>query len=140
VGKPAPDFKVVTTSGQTVTLQSFKNRVLVIDFFASWCIPCRTSVPHLVAMNNKFGKQGLQILGMSADDSERVLWAFADGHRINYPLAMAGESTQKDFGIRSVPVMFIIDRNGRIDEVYIGFSNEIARAMENRIKKLLTAQ
>lgn len=139
-GKPAPDFKTVTTSGQTVTLDNYKNRVLLLDFFASWCIPCRTSVPHLVELNRKYGKQGFQILGISADESERGLLAFSDRYGINYPLAMADNTIQKAYGIRSLPVMFIIDRNGKIDQVYMGFSNDIARAMEDRIKKLLTAQ
>jgi peroxiredoxin len=90
-------------------------------------------------MNSKYGKQGLQILGISSDYGERGLRTFADWHHINYPLAFADESIQKDYGIRSLPVMFLIDRNGKIVEVYRGFSNDIARAMENRIKGLLAA-
>jgi len=136
-GKPAPDFKVVTTTGQTVTLNSYKDKVLVLDFFATWCIPCRTSVPHLVQINSKYGKQGLQVLGVSADDSERSLKAFRDRHQINYPMSLAGETILKDYGIRSLPVMFLIDRKGRIFDVYIGFTDDIARTMENRIKELL---
>lgn len=136
-GKPAPDFKVATTTGQTVTLDSYNNKVLVLDFFATWCIPCRTSVPHLVQINNKYGKQGLQVLGVSADDSEKSLRAFSDWHKINYPMSIAGETILKDYGIRSLPVMFLIDRSGRIADVYTGFTNDIARAMENRVKELL---
>ncbi len=139
-GKPAPDFKVVTTTGQTVTLNSYKDKVLVLDFFATWCIPCRTSVPHLVQINSKYGKQGLQVLGVSADDSERSLNAFSDWHRINYPMSMAGDAILKDYGIRSLPVMLLIDRTGRVADVYIGFTNDIARAMENRVKELLKSQ
>jgi peroxiredoxin len=139
-GQAAPEFKVVTTSGQTVTLDNFKNNVLLLDFFASWCIPCRTSVPHLVELNSKYGKQGLQILGISADDNLRGLRSFADLHRISYPIAMNGETIQKSYGIRSLPVMFLIDKKGKIDATYIGYSNEIARAVETRIKQLLKTQ
>lgn len=136
-GKPAPDFKAVTTTGQTVTLNSYKDKVLLLDFFATWCIPCRTSVPHLVQINSKYGKQGLQILGVSADDSEKSLNAFSDWHKINYPMSIAGDTILKDYGIRSLPVMILIDRTGRVADVYIGFTNDITLAMENRVKQLL---
>lgn len=138
-GQTAPSFKVTTTSGQSVTLDNYRNHVLIIDFFATWCTPCRKSVPHLVELNRKYGKQGLQILGLSADEEgERLLRTFADEHRINYPLALAGETVQADFGIRSVPVMFVIDKKGRVSEVFRGFSDETGRSVERLIKSLLS--
>jgi cytochrome c biogenesis protein CcmG, thiol:disulfide interchange protein DsbE len=137
-GQPAPNFKVVTTSGQAVTLDNYRGYVLVLDFFATWCIPCRSSVPHIVEVNRKYGKQGLQVLGMSADEEgDRALTSFASEYHVNYPLALAGESVQSDFGIRSVPVMFIIDKKGKVAEVFRGFNDEIGRSMEQLIKKLL---
>ncbi len=137
-GQQAPGFKVITTTGQSVTLDNYRGHVLVIDFFATWCQPCRQSVPHLVEMNRKYGKQGLQILGLSADeDGERVVRTFAAEYKINYPLALAGDSTTVDFGIRSVPVMFLIDKKGKIVEIYRGFTDEMGRSIEQVIKRLL---
>ena len=137
-GQAAPDFKVRTTSGQQVSLESYHGRVLVLDFFATWCHPCRDSIPHLVEMNKKYAKQGLSVLGMSADeDGERVVNTFAEKNRMTYPIALAGESTLVDFGVRSVPVMFVIDKKGRVAEVYRGFTDEVARSTEQLIKKLL---
>ena len=137
-GQPAPNFKVVTTSGQTVTQENYRGHVLVIDFFATWCIPCREAVPHLVEMSRKYGKQGLQVLGLSADeDGERVVRSFAEEHRVNYPMALANETVQADFGIRAVPVMFVIDKKGKVVEIFRGFSDEIGLSMEQLIKKLL---
>jgi peroxiredoxin len=137
-GQAAPNFKLSTTSGQQVSLEGYRGRVLVLDFFATWCQPCRISIPHLVEMNNKYGKQGLQVLGMSADeDGEKAVKAFANQYRITYPIALAGESTQVDFGVRSVPVMFVIDKKGRVAEVFRGFTDEVARSSEQLIKKLL---
>jgi peroxiredoxin len=138
-GQPAPGFKVITTSGQSVTLDNYRGHVLVVDFFATWCQPCRQSIPHLVEMNRKYGKQGLHILGLSADeDGERVVRTFATENKINYPLALAGDATTVDFGIRSVPVMFLIDKKGKIAEIYRGFSDEIGRSIEQNIKRLLS--
>jgi peroxiredoxin len=140
-GQPAPAFKVVTTSGQPVSMDNYQGRVLVVDFFATWCQPCRKSIPHLVKMNQKYGKQGLQILGMSADeDGEKVVTPFAAEHHINYPLALAGETVTDAFGVRSVPVMIVIDKKGKVAEVYRGFSDEIADSMELLVKKLLAEQ
>ena len=89
-------------------------------------------------MNRKYGKQGLQVLGMSADeDGERLVKAFADEHRITYPIALAGETATADYGVRSVPVMFIIDKKGKVSEVFRGFTDEVGRSTEQLIKKLL---
>jgi peroxiredoxin len=137
-GQPAPNFKVVTTAGQPVSLENYRGHVLVLDFFATWCHPCRESIPHLNEMNRKYGKQGLQLLGMSADeDGERLVKTFAAEQRISYPIALAGESTLVDYSVRSVPVMFIIDKKGRVAEVFRGFTGEVGRSTEQLIKKLL---
>ena len=137
-GQPAPAFNVVTTSGQPVSMENYKGHVLVVDFFATWCQPCRKSIPHLVRMNQKYGKQGLQILGMSADeDGEGVVKSFAVEQHINYPVALAGEKAIDAFGVRSVPVMIVIDKKGRVAEVVRGYSDEIADATEALVKKLL---
>lgn len=89
-------------------------------------------------MNRKYGKQGLQVLGMSVDEGgELAIKAFAGENHINYPLTLAGEAAQADFGIRSVPVLFVIDKKGRIAETFRGFSDDIGRSMENLIKRLL---
>lgn len=137
-GQPAPAFKVVTTSGQPVSMDNYHGRVLVVDFFATWCQPCRMSIPHLVNMNRKYGKQGLQILGMSADeDGERVVTSFAAEQHINYPVALAGDTATDAFGVRSIPVMIVIDKKGNVAGVFRGYSDEIAESMESLIKKLL---
>jgi cytochrome c biogenesis protein CcmG/thiol:disulfide interchange protein DsbE len=137
-GQAAPNFKASTMTGQQVSLDTYRGHVLVLDFFATWCQPCRASIPHLAEMNRKYGKQGLHVLGMGADeDGEKPVRAFAEQNRISYPVALAGESTLVDFGVRSVPVMFVIDKKGRVAEVFRGFTDDVARSTEQLIKKLL---
>jgi len=137
-GQPAPNFKVISTTGQTISQENYRGHVLILDFFATWCQPCRQSIPHLVEMNRKYGRQGLQILGLSVgEDGERAVKAFTEEFRVNYPLALAGESTTADFGVRSVPIMYLIDKKGRIAEVFRGYSNEKAQSVEQLIKRLL---
>ncbi len=138
VGRAAPDFRVLTTSGQRVSLENYRGYVLVLEFFATWCEPCRVSTPHLVQLKRKYGKQGLEVLGLGVgDEGDRAIASFAHEFRINYPLAEAGDKVQSGYGIRSVPVTLVIDRNGEIAETFRGYSDEIRRSMELLIKKLL---
>jgi len=137
-GQPVPSFKVVTISGQQVSLENYRGHVLILDFFATWCQPCRLSIPHLVEMNKKFGKQGLQIIGVNADEqSEKQLSGFMAEHRISYPVALAGDAMLSNYGIRAVPVMYVVDKKGKVAEIYRGYNDEIGRASEQLIKKLL---
>lgn len=137
-GQPAPDFRAVSTTGQRITLENYRGYVLVLDFFTTWCIPCRASAPHIAELKRKYGKQGLQVLGLNADDEgDQPTRAFAEELRINYPLAVASAKSISAFGIGSVPVMFVIDKKGMVAEVYRGFNDEIGRSMERLIKRLL---
>ncbi len=137
-GALAPPLSVVTLSGQSVTLANYRGHVLIMDFFATWCTPCRLSIPHLVDLNNRYSKQGLQVLGLSLDEGgEKAVKAFIADKKINYPVAMANEELYNDYGLRSLPTLFVLNKKGVIVERYLGFNDEIAKSMEALIKKLL---
>lgn len=137
-GEAAPPIKLVTTSGQPITLNNYKGYVLVMDFFATWCIPCKESIPHLNALRQKYGKQGLQVLGVSVDEgSDREVRSFIGEKRISYPVAIAGEEMQTDYGLRSIPTVYVINKRGIVAEKFQGYSDQTAKAMEDTIKRLL---
>jgi peroxiredoxin len=137
-GDKAPAIKLVTTSGQPVTLANYKGYVLVMDFFATWCIPCKESIPHMNALNRKYGKQGLQVLGVSVDEGgEREVKNFIAERKISYPVAVAPEDLQTEYGLRSIPTIYVINKKGLVAEKYQGFSEQTGRAMEETIKRLL---
>lgn len=137
-GDPAPPIKLVTTSGQPITLNNYKGYVLVMDFFATWCVPCREAIPHMNSLRQKYGKQGLQVLGVSVDEGgDREVKSFINERRIGYPVAVAGEDMQTEYGLRSIPTIFVINKKGMIAERFQGFSDQTARAMEETIKRLL---
>jgi peroxiredoxin len=137
-GEKAPAIRLVTTSGQPVTLANYQGYVLVVDFFATWCAPCKNAISKLVSLNQKFGKQGLQVLGVSVDEgSDREVKNFISERRINYPVAVAGEEMQADYGIRSIPTIYVISKKGIIAEKFQGYSDQTAKAMEDSIKRLL---
>lgn len=138
IGQNAPSFKVITTAGLPLTLESYGGQVLIIDFFAVWCQPCRLSIPHLLEMQSKFGRQGLQILGINADEQgEKLLNGFIDKQKIVYPIALASDNLLSDYSVRAVPVMYIVDKKGKIAEIFRGYNSEIGRKSEALIKKLL---
>ena len=137
-GDKAPAIKLVTTTGQPVTLANYKGYVLVMDFFATWCIPCKESIPHMNALNRKYGKQGLQILGVSVDEGgEREVKNFIADRKISYPVAVSGEDLQTDYGLRSIPTIYVINKKGIVAEKFQGFSDQTGKAMEDAIKRLL---
>jgi peroxiredoxin len=137
-GDKAPAVKLVTTSGQPVTLANYKGYVLIMDFFATWCIPCKESIPHLNSLNRKYGKQGLQILGVSVDEGgDREVKNFIVERKISYPVAVSGEDLQTEYGLRSIPTIYVINKKGMVAEKFQGYSEQTGKAMEEAVKRLL---
>lgn len=136
-GQAAPSLKVTTTSGQTVSLSNYKGHVLVLDFFASWCEPCKRAIPHLIELNRKYGKHGLQILGLSLDEDREDLNEFVMPLKLNYPVAQADEDLQSGYGLRSIPTLVLIDKKGIVVEKYMGLTDEMRKTLDATIKRLL---
>jgi peroxiredoxin len=113
---PAPAWKLQDLNGKPVTLAELKGKVVVLDFWATWCGPCRMEIPGYIEMTKKYGKDGLVIVGASIDQGgPEVVKAFADKMGINYSLVMADEATATAYGATSaIPTTIIIDRNGQV--------------------------
>lgn len=137
-GDRAPAIRLTTTSGQPISLANYRGYVLVMDFFATWCVPCREAIPHLNDLNRKYGKQGLQVLGVSVDEgNDREVKDFIAARRISYPVAIAGEDLQADYGLRSIPTVYVINKRGMVAERFQGYSDQTAKAIEDTVKRLL---
>ncbi len=140
IGSPAPAINVVTTSGQHVTFANYRGYVLVMEFFATWCEGCRSSIPHLIKLNKTYGKQGLQILGLNpgvgGDDLDQIRKFIREEH-LNYPVALVDDDTLINYAVQPIPAIFIIDKKGVLVEKYVGFNDEIEASMEKTIKTLL---
>ena len=141
-GKPAPDFLLQEISGTKVSLKGLKGKVVIIDFWATWCPPCLMSIPELVGLQEKYGQNGLTIVGISVDDPGQVsdtdLTAFTEKRKMNYPVVRADERVLRDYFANeesmAIPTMFLIDRQGMITEKKVGFA---PGSVEKAIKKLL---
>ena len=127
-GTIAPDFSLLDLSGEERTLAEFKGSVLLLDFWATWCPPCKMSIPELIKLQGNYKDKGLVILGVSLDDPRRVnnkeLLAFKEKHGMNYIILRVNQKILQDYfgnSSISIPTMFIIDREGRIREKFVGF-------------------
>ena len=112
---PAADFSLTDLEGKSLDLTDFRGKVVLLDYWATWCAPCKIEVPHLVELQKKYGPQGLQIVGISMDDDSATVRTFAHEFAINYPVALGNAQLAQAYGgVLGLPVAFLIDRNGRI--------------------------
>ena len=119
--KPAPAFTVKDLDGRDITPASLRGKVVIVNFWATWCGPCRAEIPDLVALQEHY-KDTLQIIGISEDEGGvDAVKRFAAEHKINYPVAMTTPEIEKLFpGISALPTSFIIDRESRIVQKHVG--------------------
>ena len=132
----APDFSVSDLSGQTLQLSRYRGKVVLLNFWATWCAPCRSETPRLVDLQNKYGGEGLQIVGISLDDDPRRVDAFDQQLRMNYPVAIGDAKLAEQYGgVLGLPVSFLIGRDGRICAKHTGEAD--ISLIEREIKSLL---
>lgn len=120
-GQPAPDFTLNTLDGKTMKLSDFHGKAVLLNFWATWCEPCKVEMPWFVDLQNKYGAQGLQILGVAMDDaSPHEIQSFAQKLGVNYPVLLGKEEVGTEYGgLEYLPSTFYIDRNGKIvDHVF----------------------
>jgi DsbE subfamily thiol:disulfide oxidoreductase len=136
-GKPAPDWELEDLDGKTVRSSDFKGKVIILDFWATWCPPCRAEIPGFVELQKKYQGQGLRIVGVSVDQaSSDTVKSFAQKSGINYPVVLADTNVVTAFGgIDGLPTTFIIDGNGHIVKRHLGFTE--TSEIESEIKPLL---
>lgn len=116
MGRPAPAWKLMDLDGREISSDQFKGKVVVVDFWATWCGPCISEIPGYVELQKKYGKDGLVIVGVSLDriGPERVK-KFAQENGMNYTLVMGDEDVVEAFGgFEAIPTTFLINRSGRI--------------------------
>ena len=132
------DFTFKDLDGRDVTLSSFKGKVILLDFWATWCGPCKFEIPGFIELYTKYRSQGFQVLGLAVDDPVPALKAYAEQMKMNYPV-LVGEGREdilEAYGpMPGLPTTFIISRDGKICSSHTGLEKK--ETFEKEIKALL---
>ena len=137
--QPAPDFSLHALNGNPLSLSEYKGKVVLVNFWATWCDPCRREIPRFVDLQKRYADRGFQIVGISLDDDAKAVPPFYLEYKMNYPVAIGDDKLAESFGnILGLPVNFLIDRDGRIAARHLGEAR--FPELENEIMALLRAQ
>jgi thiol-disulfide isomerase/thioredoxin len=149
MGKPAPAFVLEDLNGKKVSLESYKGKAVLINFWATWCGPCKIETPWLIELRNKYAGQGFEILGISTEGDDlakddKAGWAkdkaaiakFVAQEKVPYPILVDGDSLSQEYGgLDAMPTSFFVDRNGTVVAAEMGLTSE--SDIESNIKKAL---
>ena len=137
--KSASDFSLTDTSGQTITLSAHKGKVVLLDFWATWCGGCKEEIPWYVEFDKKYRSRGLAVIGVSMDDQGmKVVKPFLAQKGIEYPVVIGSEALAKQYNLEAMPLTLLIDRAGRIAVSHTGVVNK--DSFESYVKTLLMEQ
>ena len=121
----APEFVLPTIGGKELKLSTYKGKIVILDFWATWCPPCRKGIPDLIELKKEYGEKGLEVIGVSVDgitkDGSTVndIKPFIKEYKINYPIVLGDQQIiYKYGGIQGIPTTFVIDKNGKIAARY----------------------
>ncbi len=119
--RKAPNFTLVDTKGKKISLSKYRGKVVILDFWATWCPPCRRGIPDLIDIQKQY-KNKVAVIGVSLDtDTKKNVVPFIKNIGINYPIVYANEKIVNDYGnIEAIPTTFIIDKKGNITQRYVG--------------------
>jgi peroxiredoxin len=122
--KTAPEFTLKDSNGQTVHLTDYKGKVVLLDFWATWCGPCKVEIPWFIEFEQQFKDRGFAVLGVSMDeDGWDAVKPYIEDHKINYRVMLGNEQISDIYGgLDSLPTTLLIDRQGKIASVHIGLS------------------
>ncbi len=139
-GTPAPNFTLQTLDGKDVSLTDFRGKAVLVNFWATWCGPCKIETPWLVELQNEYGSQGLQVVGVAMDDSGKdEIAKFAKDMGVNYPVLIGKESVGDAYGgVPALPESFFVGRDGKIVDRILGLKGR--GEIEDSVKKALKSE
>jgi peroxiredoxin len=134
--KTAPDFALTDTKGAVVTLSHYRGKVVLLDFWATWCHGCKTEIPWFMEFDDKYRAKGLAVIGVAMDgEGWKVVKPFVEEKKMNYAVVAGNDDVAKQYGVEAMPVTLLIDREGKIAASHAGVVDK--DAWESKIRTLL---
>jgi cytochrome c biogenesis protein CcmG, thiol:disulfide interchange protein DsbE len=141
VGEPAPPFSLTTARGETIALPDLRGRVVYVDFWASWCAPCRRSFPWMNELQQRYGDRGLAIIAVNVDRRRADAEQFLQINTARFAVVYDDRGvTPQAYSVKGMPSSYLIDARGIISDVEIGFRDERKGAIEDQIRSLLSSR
>lgn len=135
-GQAAPDFLLKDSTGADVRLSDYLGKAVVLNFWATWCRPCRIEMPMLMELETRYNASGLQVIGVSVDDDGwNSVLPYIAKHATNYPIVAGNAEVAKRFAVEAMPMTVLIDRGGKVASVHLGIVEQ--KTWESEIEKLL---
>ncbi|HKV82677.1 MAG TPA: TlpA disulfide reductase family protein [Candidatus Sulfotelmatobacter sp.] len=135
-GKSAPDFALADANGAPIRLSAYKGKVVLLDFWATWCGGCKTEIPWYIEFQDKYRDAGLSAIGVSMDaDGWKSVKPFLAEHKLSYPVVIGNDDLGEQFGVTNMPLTPLIDRNGKIADLHAGVVDK--DSFESKIRSLL---
>lgn len=139
----APDFSLKTLDGKTVRLSDQKGKVVVLDMWATWCPPCRKSLPHLQSLSAKtdLAEKGLVVWAIDQQESSEKVSKFVTAGKYTFTVLLDSDgAVGKAYLVQGIPTTVIVGRDGTVQEVFIGYDDEVAKPMDEAVEKALAAK
>lgn len=141
LGERPPLFMVQTADGESFSLEKYKGKVVYLDFWASWCGPCRQSFPWMNDIHDKYSRQGLEVLAVNLDGNKADAIKFLLESPAKFNIAYDSKAlSPRLLGVKGMPTSFLIDKNGRLVSVHVGFNPAQKNDLESEIKRVLEGQ
>ncbi|NJD56472.1 MAG: TlpA family protein disulfide reductase [Nitrospirae bacterium] len=140
IGSAAPDFALKDIEGKDTALSSFRGKVVLLEFWATWCPPCKASIPEMLELQKKYHERGFTVIGVSLDtdpDAAAKVARFSSDNRIVYPLLIADDSVPAAYQVMSIPTSFLISRDGTVIASYVGYFDGYSKKVSADIEKHL---
>lgn len=132
----SPDFSLKDVTGNSFALSDYTGKVKIINFWATWCPPCRMEIPDFQSLYEKYSGGDFVMIGISLDDNSEIVKKFIDQYKVTYPIVMGNEEVANSYGgIRGIPTTFVVDKEGKVYKKYIGYTE--GRVFEQDIAALL---
>lgn len=139
-GEAIPVLRLPSLKGESISLDAFRDQVVLVNFWATWCGPCRQELPVLEALRQRYKDKGFDVVGINVDSEPAQAAAFVEEFKLSYPVLLDPEfSAAKQFGADAMPISYLVGRDGRITRVFAGFSKKKLPLMESAVAETVAA-